>query len=273
MSQLIEDADRSLYQAKHFGRNRVCAGSFVSRAPVVARLQAQPRVHMAAGAPTFGRDDDLARILSALRYARMITLVGPRGIGKSRLLSLLADAVASRLHRPVIFLEPELLRAGMDPATVLASACELTLEAGGALDTVTDFLADRDAVLVLDDVDRTQTDLRALCNHLITRATGIAIVAAADAQIGIAHERSIVVAPLDDDASLELLTLRSGADGAASRAAVPYLGGNPAMIEAAAEAIRHAGISDVLRLLVERGGVCADAAEISALLAQPVLLD
>ncbi len=59
-------ADRALYQAKRFGRNRICAGSFVSKGPVVAKLRGQRPAYAAAGVPTFGRDDDLARILSAV---------------------------------------------------------------------------------------------------------------------------------------------------------------------------------------------------------------
>jgi predicted ATPase len=263
--ELINEADQALYQAKRFGRNRICAGSYVSKGPVVAKLLARGRAYAAAGSPSFGREDDLARILSALRHARMLTLVGPPGIGKSRLLALVADEAASRLHRPVIFVESELLRADMDPATALASACDLALDARGVLDTVTDFLADREAVVILDDVEHSRAEIRSLCSHLIAHAAGVSIVVAAHRPFGIPAERTIVVPPLDDEAALELLSSCGGGDGASGREILRYLGGNPASIRAAAEWIARLGVAVVMNRLATLSGVCTDPAKLAAL--------
>lgn len=264
--ELIEDADRALYQAKRFGRNRICSGSFVSRGPVVAKLSTRRLSFASADVPSFGRNDDLARILSALHHTRMLTIVGPRGIGKSRLLMLVADQATNRLHRSVVFVESELLRADMDPATTIASACDLTIEPGRALDAVTDFLADREAIVILDDVERARTEIRSICSHLCARTSGVSIIAAADAPLGVAEERTIVVPPLDDEAALQLLAFHGGDDGAAGRGIVRHLGGNPALIEAAAEWIGRLGIEAVMNRLATVGGVFTDLAEVSAIL-------
>jgi diguanylate cyclase (GGDEF)-like protein len=268
--ELVEEADRALYSAKRFGRNRICAGSYVSKAPVVAKLRSRGRTFATADVPSFGRDEDLARLLAALRHARMLTLVGPTGIGKSRLLALLADEAASRLRRPVVFVEPELLRAEMDPATAVASACDLSLDAGGVLDTLTDFLADREAVVILDDVEGARADIKSLCEHLIAHASGVSIIAAARMQLGIASERTIVVPPLNDDAALELLASCGGGDDAASRRIVRLLGGNPASIQAAGEWIARRGATEVLERLATLDGACPDPAELGALFAASI---
>jgi diguanylate cyclase (GGDEF)-like protein len=263
--ELIEEADRALYQAKRFGRNRICAGSYVSMGPIVAKLRARDRTYAAADVPSFGRDDDLARMLSALRHARVLTLVGPCGIGKSRLLTLVADEVTTRLRRSVVFVEPELLRAGMDPATALASACDLSVDTDRVLDTVTDFLGDRDCVVILDDVEPAGAELRTLCTHLIAHTSGVSIIAAARTPFGFAGERAIVVPPLDDDAALELLSFCGGGADAPSRRIVRLLGGNPASIQLAAEWIGRLGAAQVLDQLVALDGTSIDPAALAAL--------
>ena len=264
--ELVEESDRALYQAKRLGRNRICAGTFVSKGAVVAKLSGRKHAFAAADNPSFGRDDDLARIMSALHHARMLTIVGPPGIGKSRLLLLLADQAMNRLHRSVVFVESDLLRADMDPAMALASACDLTIEPGGALDAVTDFLADREAIVILDDVERARVAIRSICGHLCARTSGVSIVAAAGAPLGIAAERTIVVPPFDDEAALQLLLFHCGGDAAVGRAIVRHLGGNPATIEAAAEWIGRLGISVVMNRLATLGGVYTDPAELAAIL-------
>ncbi len=263
--ELIADADRSLYGAKRFGRNRICAGAFVSKAPVVARLRARERTFVATDAPSFGREDDLARIVSALRHARMLTLVGPRGIGKSRLLTLVADQAASRFHRPVVYVESELLRSDMDPATALASACDLTLEAGGVLDTVTEFLADREAIVILDDVEAARAEIGLLCSHLCARTSGVSIVVAAHSPVGIPGERTIVVPPLDDEAAFQMLAFHSGVDPAAARSILRNLGGNPGSIEAAAAWIVQLGADAVIDRLKTVTAVLSDPAQVAPL--------
>jgi predicted ATPase len=195
----------------------------------------------------------------------MLTLVGPRGIGKSRLLELVADEATSRLHRHVVFVESELLRSDMDPAAALASACDLTLEAGGVLETVTEFLADREAFVILDDVEHSKAEIRRLCSHLCERAPGVSIVAAAHTPLGIAAERTIVVPALDDEAAFQLLSFYGGGDGAVRRGILRHLGGNPASIEAAAEWIARLGVAAVMNRLETLSGVCADPRELAAL--------
>ncbi len=265
--ELVDEADRALYQSKRLGRNRICAGSFVSTGPIVAKLRNQRVAYAAANATTFGRADDLARILSALRHARMLTLVGPPGIGKSRLLALVADEATSRLHRPVVFVESELLRAEVDPVTALASACDLTLDAHSVLETVTDALDEREAIVILDDIDPSRDDIRDLCSHLSASAPAASIVAAAPTPLGIAAERIIVVPPLGDEAALQLLSFYGVEVGKVSREIVRQLGGNPACITAAAGWIAQLGVEAVIGRFTTQGGLYTDPHELTMLFA------
>ena len=114
-----------------------------------------------------GRDEDIARVLKNLRAARLVTLTGPGGVGKTRLaaeasgrldvaawfvpLAPVTDPaeVASRsrrARRPRAGHRPACRRPGRDPLERLAAA-----------------LADRDDVLILDN-----------CEHVIEAAAALA---------------------------------------------------------------------------------------------------
>jgi diguanylate cyclase (GGDEF)-like protein len=227
--ELVEEADRALYRAKSLGRNRICAGDLASQGQIVTRRVASAREHSKDESSTLGRDADLARILAALRHARVLTLVGPSGIGKSRLLELVAHSAKRQFER-VVHVEPEWLRGGADPAAAIAAVLDLAIGNAGLLAGVTDALSEHETLILLDGVEDPGTNVRAFCEHLTRYTADVSVIAAAQAPLGIAGERAIVVPPLDDEAALALLN-RNGGDGTElMRRVVRYLHGNPAAI-------------------------------------------
>ncbi|MET0638471.1 MAG: winged helix-turn-helix domain-containing protein, partial [Hyphomicrobium sp.] len=105
----------------------------------------------------YGRDDDVSAVAELARRYELVTIVGPAGIGKTRL----AQAVAQRLHDEfpdgarIIELAPL-----ADPALVtvtIASALGVPVgDARHALDLVVQALAEQRLLLVLDN-----------CEHLL----------------------------------------------------------------------------------------------------------
>jgi WD40 repeat protein/DNA-binding SARP family transcriptional activator len=159
-----------------------------------------------------GRDADLDWLRELWRDARasaggVVAVVGPRGIGKSRL----AAGLAVEVHREgatVLYAS-----CAGDPGTVLAA-----LDRAGA--------ARRPVLLVLDDLDRADRDVRAALAALdLTRRPALVVAAARDA-----------TAPAD-------ATLRLGPLDAAGAAAVA--------------ALYHPGEAPVEQLLEASGGVPA----------------
>src|SRR5271166_112776 len=115
-----------------------------------------------------GRDEDVPRVLKNLRAARLVTLTGPGGVGKTRL----ATEASGRLDVAVWFVP---LAPVTDPAEVAYAVLDtlgirepvIARRAAGPgaapLDRLTAALGDRGEVMVLDN-----------CEHLIEAAAALA---------------------------------------------------------------------------------------------------
>jgi diguanylate cyclase (GGDEF)-like protein len=233
IADFVREADRSLYRAKALGRNRICAGSYASRGPVVSRHS-----RSVCGPPVFedttvGRDADIARVIAALRQARMVSLVGPPGIGKSRLGCLAGVAAQQFMSDGVAYVDFSLLSAECEPAALVGASLDLALEAGNVREELCDAVKERHSLIVLDNVPETAArGVAELCGVLLSASPSLSILATSRAALGCADERTVVVSGLGEDAAVELLRIRSGVGAIAElRAIARALEGNPAAIE------------------------------------------
>jgi len=233
IADFVRESDRSLYRAKALGRNRICAGTYASRGAVVSR-----HARSVSGPPVFedttvGREADIARVIAALRQARMISLVGPPGIGKSRLACLAGIAAQQLMSDGVAYVDFSLLSAECEPAALIGASLEIALEAGDVREELCDAVKERHALIVLDNVPESSARRVAeLCDALLAAAPSLSVLATSRAGLGCADERTVVVTGLAEDAAIELLRIRSGVGEAAElRTIARALEGNPAAIE------------------------------------------
>jgi diguanylate cyclase (GGDEF)-like protein len=233
IADFVREADRSLYRAKALGRNRLCSGTYASPGPVASRS-----TRSIAGPPSFddatvGREADLTRLLAALRQARMISLVGPAGVGKSRLACLAGGAAEHFVSDGVAYVDFSLLAPDSDPAEALGASLDITHESNDVREGLYNAVKERSMLLVLDNVGEfAARRIAALCDDLLAAAPGLSILATSRAALGAAEERAVVVATLGEDAAVELLRVRSGsAESAALRSIAQALGGVPATLE------------------------------------------
>ena len=101
--------------------------------------------------PMLGRDGELESLCAMLTGARLVTVFGPAGVGKSRLARHTADAVAPRFGRGAVLVALEGALAPSELPTRVAAALGLTL--GGTPDPVQSLaqaLAPQSVLLVLD---------------------------------------------------------------------------------------------------------------------------
>jgi predicted ATPase len=185
--------------------------------------------------------DRAVDIAGLLQDARLVTITGMAGVGKSRL----AAEVARHAGLPTFGRDltecpvPGLLPQAV--AGVLELARYTDLPPAEALARA---LTNREAVLVLDTCEHLTTACGELAEYLLDAAPGLRILATSRRAIGAEGECVVRLRPLRQDRAVRLLMRRAAAYGAvlpdymAARVCA-YLDGDPLSVELAARRLRH----------------------------------
>ena len=125
---------------------------------------------------------------------RVVTLTGPAGAGKTRL----AIEVAGRNPGPVCYVDfSPIDDPGLVAATV-AAAAGVTIKPGDEpVDAITDTLASRDLLLVLDTCEHVVAAVAQLVSAILGAAAGVRVLATSRRALGIPGEFAWPVPPLD----------------------------------------------------------------------------
>jgi predicted ATPase/DNA-binding SARP family transcriptional activator/tetratricopeptide (TPR) repeat protein len=216
--------------------------------PVQPAPDGRPRGNLRARLTSFvGRDVDIDTIRTDLAAARLVTLLGPGGAGKTRLSQEAGEAVAASAPDGVWLAE---LAPVDDPADVpeavitALGARETVLRGAGAeemrvvsdrhddpLGRLTEHCARRRMVLILDNCEHVVAAAAHLVEHLLQHCPGLTVLATSREPLGVPGELVRPVEPLDQPHALRLLADR----GAAARPGFT-VGDDP---EAAAEICRR----------------------------------
>jgi predicted ATPase/DNA-binding CsgD family transcriptional regulator len=225
--------------AAEFGVTRARRRS--SASPWSRRFEAEPQVRYGVvkvqGMPTkrsndpaglrpgeaglVGRERELDRIGALLMGpARLVTLIGSGGIGKTRL----AEEAARRLHRarrtPVFVVRLAGMPRGSDAAAVREVIVAAVLVDGfagaSAWDSAVQRLSPRDAagrvvdtVLLVDNCEHVLAGVAAVTAELLDAVPGLTIVATSREPVGYIDEQLVTVPPLSAKQSLELFGQRA----------------------------------------------------------------
>jgi class 3 adenylate cyclase len=143
-----------------------------------------------------GREAEIAAVSRLLERARLVTLSGPGGVGKTRLALAVADRLGGRLDAGVVFVP---LAAVAEPELVLGGiARAVGAELGGAsspLEALAERLGDDRWLLVLDNLEQV-LGVAGLLAELLARCPGVAMLATSRTVLGLGGEQEYPVAPL-----------------------------------------------------------------------------
>ncbi len=161
-----------------------------------------------------GRDHDLAEVVALLEPGRVITVIGPGGVGKT---SLALACTAAAANGPVAASGPaetwwvDLAALG-DPAAVapaLAAAVGLVVE-GHLTDSLAAWARGADGLLVVDNCEHLLDAVHdVLAGLSVEECPGLRILATSRERVGLPGERAYVLGPLSAPAAVRLFTLRA----------------------------------------------------------------
>ncbi|MFB8043809.1 regulator [Streptomyces hydrogenans] len=213
-----------------------------------------------------GRAGERAELAALLGESRLVTVLGVGGVGKTRLALKAAAAVQKRYGEEVRLVELAPLR---DPVLVehaLVEALGLTDHTLRApREVLTEHLADRRLLLVLDGFEHLVEACAALVHELLAAAPGLTVLAAGRRPLRLPGEAVLTLAPMDEPDALALLADRAALAGAPAlpddetvRELCRRLDGIPLALELAAGRLPLLSVEQLLVRLDDRFRLLGD---------------
>ncbi|MFG2779951.1 ATP-binding protein [Streptomyces prunicolor] len=210
--------------------------------------------------PLLGRDEDIAAVEGLLSSSRAVTVVGPGGLGKTRL----AHAVSRRAEQRVVYFVP---LAGVTEDADVAAEVSSALGAGAVSASVSadpvagmlGVLGSGPALLVLDNCEQVVRGAADLVQALVSSSKDLRVLATSRSPLGLTSEAVYALPELGLGVSAELFTQRARA--ARSGVELPpdavaelcrHLDGLPLAVELAAARVRVLSVPDIARRLGDR---------------------
>ncbi|MER6676281.1 BTAD domain-containing putative transcriptional regulator [Streptomyces sp. NPDC000983] len=213
--------------------------------------------------PLLGRETDIAAVSGLLRESRVVTVVGPGGLGKTRL----SHAVSRAAEQPVVhFVSLAGVTADSDVAGEVASAVgvgEGRQFTGGTDQDVAGGIAGAlgagPALLVLDNCEQVVGGAADLVQALVSRSRELRVLATSRAPLGLSSEHVYALPELSAATAAELFAQRARAarpgvelDAGQVAEVCRHLDGLPLAVELAAARVRVLSVADISRRLQDR---------------------
>ena len=230
--------------------------------PVFEAQQRKPTSPPSVPTITVGRDHDLQRLDEALRRSRLVTLVGPGGVGQTRLAAVAAHVRAQEGHR-VAWVDLATVTTAHDLYPLIAEALAVAVPDREQPTAAATALARFDGTVVLDNCEHLAAEIAKLTTLVLGKDGPGQLLATSRERLDVPGEQVTLIGPLpvpepevatENDAVIQLFQ-----DRAMDGGALPVT---------AAEAARVAAAVDGLPLGVELAAARAASLPIEEMLAR-----
>jgi predicted ATPase/DNA-binding SARP family transcriptional activator len=217
-----------------------------------------------------GREADLTAALDLLQRARVVTVLGPGGVGKTSLATEVARRLEPELADGCRFVGLAAIGPGEEVRTSMVDALGFSVDADGLEDALAAAAA-LEALVVLDNCEHVLDDVAEAVERMLTRDGPVRILATSRERIGVAGEHALTLRPLEttganasarqlfmdraNAADPELALSPATMDEAELATLDEILGrldGLPLAIEMAASRLASTGLADLLDLLEDQ---------------------
>ena len=183
--------------------------------PAIRAIPSDGHNLVAPPTPTVGREETISDLTDAVQSNRLTTLVGPGGVGKSRLVSDLGMRIAPAWEDGVWKVDLSAVTEADLAAAAIAEAIGAPTRPGEERwSDVIEYLSGRSAVVILDNCEHLVSILRKMIDSLFALNDTVNIVATSREPIRVPHEIALPVPPLDlpdEETSTAELALESSA--------------------------------------------------------------
>lgn len=145
-----------------------------------------------------GREQSLRETRALLGTARLVTVTGPGGIGKTRLARTVLDRAAPAFPDGATVVELADLEDGQEVAPAVASALAVPDQSTrSAVDQIVRHLTGRRTLLLVDNCEHVLEHVSRLVTDLLSAVDGLSVLTTSREPLGLPGEQILTLGPLD----------------------------------------------------------------------------